>query len=167
MRMVPLQNRARRDNLRTPQQPFVWCRNSRHLARSMSNVGHRAARAEWRRMTAAHRRGARGEQRVADMTGGQRVKRRPRHVSMPDIRPIPLKDGNVLRLEVKARARGQFPKWLTGAVAQAGQYGPGVPAACFIEPGSDPLVVLRLTDLVRLLDLGADDTQPWLFGDRS
>jgi hypothetical protein len=81
---------------------------------------------------------------------------------MPDIRPVPLKEGNVLRLEVKTKGKGKFPKWLRGAVAQAGKYGPGVPAAVFVEMGGERLAVLRLEDLVRLLGLRTDE-QPTLF----
>jgi hypothetical protein len=110
-------------------------------------------------MTAAHRRGARREQQAADMLGTTRTKYRGRFESAPDVTPVRLKNGNILVCEVATRAR--LPQWQLAKLAQAERYSPGVPLVVLSELRGEPLALLRLRDLVRLLGL-SDDEGPQL-----
>jgi hypothetical protein len=103
-------------------------------------------------MTAAHRRGARREQQVADVLGTTRIKYRPRYQRSPDVIPIRFADGTVVVPESKTRKR--LPKWLLAAVAQARAYVVGaVPCVVLSETGGEPLALVPLTDLAMLVGL--------------
>jgi hypothetical protein len=63
-----------------------------------------------------------------------------------------LPDGTVLQPESKTR--GKLPKWIVDAVEQARGYLPGaVPLVVLSETGGEPLGMLPLRDLSRLLGL--------------
>jgi hypothetical protein len=58
----------------------------------------------------------------------------------------------------EAKTRKTLPRWLVGAVAQARGYLPGcVPLVALSELGGEPLAVLPLRDLARLLGLQPPD----------
>jgi hypothetical protein len=116
-------------------------------------------------MTSAGRRGAYAEELVARALGGQRVLRRPRFASLPDIQPIRLPQGHVLQVEVKA-GHNRFPLWLLAALEQATRYARrcgGMPAVAICAMGGPRLVVMKLEDFVRLIGIEESDDGP-LFG---
>jgi hypothetical protein len=98
-------------------------------------------------------RAARRERQAAELLGSRRV-HRARYERAPDVEPVRLADGTVLVAESKTR--GKLPKWLVRAVAQARGYVPGaVPLVVLSETGGEPLGLLPLRDLSRLLGLKA------------
>ncbi|MDP9035705.1 MAG: hypothetical protein M3O50_12945 [Myxococcota bacterium] len=102
-------------------------------------------------MSGAQRRGARRELEVAKQLGSRRV-RRQRFEALPDVEPVRLSDGTMLVAESKTRAK--LPRWLVGAIAQARRYLPSaVPLVVLSELGGEPLALLPLRDLARLLGL--------------
>jgi hypothetical protein len=106
-------------------------------------------------MTAVHARAARRERQAATLLGSRRV-HRGRYERAPDVEPVRLADGTVLVAESKTRKA--LPRWLVGAIAQARGYLPGcVPLAVVSELGGEPLAVLPLRDLARLLGLQPPD----------
>jgi hypothetical protein len=105
-------------------------------------------------MSAAAR-AARRERQAAELLGSRRV-HRARYERAPDVEPVRLPDGTVLVAESKTR--GKLPKWLVGAIEQARGYVPGcVPLVVLSETGGEPLGLLPLRDLSRLLGLRVDE----------
>lgn len=104
-------------------------------------------------MTAAHRRGAHSEQRLADALGTSRVKYRPKFAKAPDVLPVRLPNGFLLQGESKAKKK--LPKWLFDAIAQAESYTPNAIALVSLTQlgSAEALAVLRLRDLLLLLGL--------------
>jgi hypothetical protein len=106
-------------------------------------------------MTAVHARAARREREAAALLGSRRVHRH-RYERAPDVEPVRLADGTVLVAESKTRKA--LPRWLVRAVAQARSYLPGcVPLVALSELRGEPLAVLPLRDLARLLGLRPPD----------
>jgi hypothetical protein len=106
-------------------------------------------------MTASYARAARRERELATLLGSRRV-HRSRYERAPDVEPVRLEDGTVLVAESKTRKA--LPRWLVAAVAQARGYLPGcVPLVALSELGGEPLAVLPLRDLARLLGLRRSD----------
>jgi hypothetical protein len=102
-----------------------------------------AVRARWTRR----------ERQAAELLGSRRV-RRERYESAPDVEPVRLEDGTVLVPESKTRKA--LPRWLVGAVAQARAYVAGcVPLVIVSELGGEPLALLPLRDLARLVGIRA------------
>lgn len=102
-------------------------------------------------MSAVHARAARREREAASLLGSRRV-HRGRYERAPDVEPVRLADGTVLVPEAKTRKA--LPRWLVAAVGQARGYLPGaVPLVVLSELGGEPLAVLPLQDLARLLGL--------------
>ena len=107
-------------------------------------------------MSAVARRAARREQEAANLLRTERVKHRPRFASMPDMKPIRLKDGNVLVCDAKTRRK--LARWIVDGLAQARRYHPnGVPMLAISELRGEAIALLRLRDLCMLLGIGGDD----------
>jgi hypothetical protein len=80
---------------------------------------------------------------------------RSRYERAPDVQPVRLPDGTVLQPESKTR--GKLPRWILEAVEQARGYLAGaVPLVVLSETGGEPLGMMPLRDLSRLLGLRGD-----------
>lgn len=102
-------------------------------------------------MTRAQRRGADLERKAARLIGGRRVVR-ARYEVAPDILPIALPSGELLQLECKKRRA--IPTYVREGLAQCARYTPDAVGVVVIEETrGEPLAVLRLRDLVRLLGI--------------
>jgi hypothetical protein len=111
-------------------------------------------------MSAQHARAARRERQAAELLGSKRVRRRP-YERAPDVEPVKLGDGTVLVPESKTR--GKLPKWIVGAVEQARGYLPGaVPLVVLSQTGGEPLGLLPLRDLSRLLGIRTEGAETQL-----
>lgn len=96
-------------------------------------------------MTRHHRRGAALEARTAAALGGRRV-RRSRFEKVSDLEPLALPSGAVIIVECKSRQA--LPALVTGALAQAREYGTAemLPVAVLAAKGCAPVVCMTLAD---------------------
>ncbi len=100
-----------------------------------------------------HRRAADRERQAARILGVERVKRKSRYESAPDIKLVTLKDGTRLAPEVKTRK--SLPKYLSSALSQAASYAPkgAEPVAVISAKGGRALVVIDAKAFARIAGL--------------
>jgi hypothetical protein len=109
-------------------------------------------------MSERHRRGAAGERLVASILGVERTRYRPRYQRAADMGPVTIASGpgKGMTLQPEVKTREELPKWMHEALEQARGYLPGaVPLVVLKELGDEPLALLPLRDLARILGLKA------------